>query len=388
LSRNTEDWTQADVVVVGAGLAGTTAAAVLGREHRVILVDPRATCPPVFKAEKIEAKQAAILRELDLLQHLLPHAARVTEIWSAYAGHLFQRSEGEQYGLRYDRMVNAIAEQIPASVKRCPGRAVRITNSPTLQTVHLAEGGEIRCRLVILACGFHSELLGPMGFRRVVVQRDQSITFGFGLEREPGSSRFHFDALTYHPKLGGPELIDFLTLFAFPEGMRANLFAFRPANDPWVRAFITDPTPVLDRVFPRLRSLIGPYAIRGRVEAAGSDLVRTEGGPVPGVVLIGDASQTVCPSTSTGVSKILTDVHLLTSEYVPRWLAGTGMGVDKIESFVIDARKIASDESSLRSGTYRRCLSTERSLKWSVHRKKLEMRMGLSATRLRLRGAV
>jgi len=47
-----------EVIVVGAGLAGTAVAAVLGRQgRRVILVDPRPSYPPVFKAEKIDQEQ-------------------------------------------------------------------------------------------------------------------------------------------------------------------------------------------------------------------------------------------------------------------------------------------------------------------------------------------
>ena len=48
----------ADIIVVGAGLAGVTAATVLGQQGRkVILVDPRPSYPSVFKAEKIHAHQ-------------------------------------------------------------------------------------------------------------------------------------------------------------------------------------------------------------------------------------------------------------------------------------------------------------------------------------------
>lgn len=45
----------ADVVIVGAGLAGASAAAVLARKGvRVMLIDSRHTYPTCFKAEKIE----------------------------------------------------------------------------------------------------------------------------------------------------------------------------------------------------------------------------------------------------------------------------------------------------------------------------------------------
>ena len=54
---------QTDIVIAGGGLAGSTAAAMLGRAgHGVVLVDPHAVYPPDFRAEKIDGAQAAILR--------------------------------------------------------------------------------------------------------------------------------------------------------------------------------------------------------------------------------------------------------------------------------------------------------------------------------------
>ena len=51
----------AEIIIVGAGVAGAALAAVLGQQgRRVILVDPHAVCPPQFRAEKIEREQVAV----------------------------------------------------------------------------------------------------------------------------------------------------------------------------------------------------------------------------------------------------------------------------------------------------------------------------------------
>jgi 2-polyprenyl-6-methoxyphenol hydroxylase-like FAD-dependent oxidoreductase len=69
-----------DVLIVGAGLAGAAAAAVLGRLGlRVALVDPRLVSPPVFKAEKIEPDQADLLRCLGLMEQVERRAAPILE---------------------------------------------------------------------------------------------------------------------------------------------------------------------------------------------------------------------------------------------------------------------------------------------------------------------
>ena len=64
-----------EIIIVGAGLAGSTLAAVVGQQgRRVILIDPRSSCPPVFKAEKIDVRQVQLLRKFGLFECLLPHS--------------------------------------------------------------------------------------------------------------------------------------------------------------------------------------------------------------------------------------------------------------------------------------------------------------------------
>jgi 2-polyprenyl-6-methoxyphenol hydroxylase-like FAD-dependent oxidoreductase len=370
-----------DVIIVGAGLTGTTAAAVLGRSCRVVLVDPRATCPAIFKAEKIEADQAEILRRLDLLSPLIGCSGQIRRVDSAYDGRVFDSRDDEQYGLPYEVLVNTLAEQLPPSVNRVTSRVVGIQNGASQQTVQLGDGTALSGRLVILACGLQDTLLASLGLERRVVQREQSIAFGFTLE--PENHGFDFDALTYYPGEVTAH-IDYISLFAFRDRMRANMFAFARTGDPWVRAFLREPDRLLDELFPRLRQLTGPYRIGGRVQTARTDLMRTIGDPVPGVLLLGDAHQTSCPSTGTGLSRIFTDIDLLASEYLPRWLATPGMSAAKIGTFLQDPRKVQSDAAALESALYRRRARTASSLRWKTHRLRLRSEMRLQAARLRM----
>ena len=365
--------------MVGAGLAGSTAAAVLGQQGRsVILIDPRPEYPPVFKAEKIEPEQAEMLRKLHLLEHLLPFAGRVREVRGAYNGRIFRVTPIEQYGINYSEMVNAIRTHLAAIVQFKQARVEHIENSDDVQRVRLAGGGALTSRLVVLACGVSGELQAGLGLRRHVIQKDQSVAFGFTVARSQAQP-FDFDALTYYAG-GSDAQIDYLSLFRFRDTMRANLFAFRRGADPWVRQFIKEPTPMLKRYLPKLRRVLGDFNVVSPVEFGHIDFYRMEGDPQPGVVLIGDAFQNVCPSTAMGLSKILTDVDVLCLECVPVWFATPGMERDKIVSFYNSPRKQATDARAIQSARYRRRASTDRSFRWRIHRIRLRLRMRFART--------
>jgi 2-polyprenyl-6-methoxyphenol hydroxylase-like FAD-dependent oxidoreductase len=88
---------------------------------------------------------------------------------------------------------------------------------------------------------------------------------------------------------------------------------------------------------------------------------------MPGLVLIGDAYQSVCPTTGTGLSKVLTDVDVL-SECVLSWLETPGMGTEKICGYYEHPRKIACDENSIRQAQHCRALSINASTLWTLYR--------------------
>ena len=55
---------QTDILIAGGGLAGSTAAAMLGRTGcATVLVDPHKVYPPDFRAEKLDSTQTSILRK-------------------------------------------------------------------------------------------------------------------------------------------------------------------------------------------------------------------------------------------------------------------------------------------------------------------------------------
>ncbi|MEA2873681.1 MAG: hypothetical protein QOH67_3657, partial [Hyphomicrobiales bacterium] len=116
---------QTDIVIAGGGLAGSAAAAMLGRAgYGVVLVDPHKTYPPDFRAEKIDGTQAAVLRKTGLADAVLRAGTLDGESWVARFGRLLEKRPGDQYGLLYDTLVNTIRAEIPANVEFIHGKVM------------------------------------------------------------------------------------------------------------------------------------------------------------------------------------------------------------------------------------------------------------------------
>jgi 2-polyprenyl-6-methoxyphenol hydroxylase-like FAD-dependent oxidoreductase len=376
----------AEIIIVGAGVAGSALAAVLGQQgRRVILIDPHAVCPPQFRAEKIERDQVALLRKFGLLERLLPNAGLVSQVQGSFDGRIFKTGPIEQYGLHYEEIVNGLRAQIPPAVAFRAGRVESIANSNAnsnnVQRVKLIGGEELTARLVVLASGGSSAVEAQLGLRRRVLRKDQSLGLGFDFAAA-NSQPFPFDGLTYY-SMSPSTCIDYLTLFKFRKAVRANLFVFRTASDPWVREFIQQPEAMLRRYLPKLTRITGEYRVISKVESGRVDLYTVDHHPQPGVVLIGDAFQSACPATGLGMDKVLTDVDAL-SECLPRWLATPGMSAAKMAEFYQHPRKLAVDSLALQRSQDHRRLAMDPSPRWRIHRFLLHLKWKLLGSSARL----
>lgn len=365
----------AEIIVVGAGLAGVTAASALGERWRVILIDPRSEYPSVFKAEKIEPEQAELLRELGLMSILQTRARRIREISGYYRGAFRKSTPTEQYGIHYGVLVNTMRAALPANVRFRRGRVMKIANGPDVQRVDLEDDDPLHCRLVVLACGLNGDLLPRLQMKRLWIQKQQSTAVAFSLAR-PDGLPFPLDAVTC-TLTNGRSGIDYVSLFPVEQALRANLFAFPARGSSWMQRFVREPNRELPRMIPKLSRAIGEHRVIGKVEMCSINLYRTAGPAPDGVVLIGDAAQNVCPSTGMGLTKIFTDVQVLCSECAPAWFQTPGMGREKTEIFFKHPRKLAADNKAVQDAYYRRHACVARSLKWRIHRSKLHLNLQL-----------
>jgi 2-polyprenyl-6-methoxyphenol hydroxylase-like FAD-dependent oxidoreductase len=357
---------QTDVAIVGGGLAGSTLAAMLGRAGvDAALIDPHPVYPDDFRCEKLDASQVELLHKTGLADAVLRHATPDVQVWIARLGRLVDKRPNGQYDIRYDRLVNAMRAEIPERVGFLHAKAAAIATGPDHQRLTLANGEEIRARLVVLANGLNLSLRRSLGIGRDVLSACHSISIGFDL-MPVGRPAFDFRALTYFPERVA-ERMAYLTLFPIGAVMRANLFVYREMGDPWLRRMRAEGAQALFALMPGLRELTGAVEVRD-VRIRPADLCASTGYRQAGIALVGDAFATSCPAAGTGCNKVFTDVERLCNAHIPGWLASGGMDADKIAAYYEDPVKIACDAASEAKAWFLRSLSTETGPLWAARR--------------------
>ncbi|HMN70526.1 MAG TPA: FAD-dependent monooxygenase [Rhodoblastus sp.] len=359
-----------DVVIVGGAAAGVAVACALAASGvEAAIVDLHETFPPDFKADKVAGDQIGLMRRLGLFDALTEASARSDHIVNMRRGRVIDRATTCEYNLPYEDLVNAMRRRIPASITRIVGKVARIEASDDRQRVELSNGDILNARLVILATGGGEALRASLGYTRRVLRKDHSVSVAFDL-RPVGRDKFDFETLTVYgdaPRDG----IDYISIFPFPTGTRANLFLYRGVKDPIFAAFRADPKQALLAALPGIDRAIGPFETIGKALARPVDLYEVDGVDRPGVVLIGDAFRTSCPAVGDGLSRAFTDAERLGSVYVPQWLATPGMGASKIAAFYRDPEKLACDGRASHAANYRRNSTVGHGMGWELHRRRV-----------------
>jgi 2-polyprenyl-6-methoxyphenol hydroxylase-like FAD-dependent oxidoreductase len=357
-----------DVAIAGGGLAGSLAAAMLGRAGiGAVLVDPHPVYPPDFRCEKLDNIQLETLRLTGLLDAALHVSTPDTACDVARRGRLLDRLPGQQQrGVLYETLVNAMRAQIPRSVETVHAKVAGIVTGPERQTMKLSNGEEISARLVIVATGLNLGIRQKLGMTHEVLSAGHSVSIGFDVN-PTGGSAFPFSSLTYFTERPSDRAA-YITLFPIGAIMRANLFVYRDLLDPWLKQFRDAPQQTLLAMWPGLRKLMGSFEVTGFVKIRPIDLFVTKNVQQNGVVLVGDAFASSCPAAGTGARKALVDVERLCNVHIPNWLATPGMGEAKIGAFYADPVKQACDALSAHKAFELRSCSIDPAVRWAAIR--------------------
>jgi len=357
-----------DIAIIGGGLSGSTAAAMLGRAGiSTVLIDPHESYPADFRVEKLSGHvQVERFLKTGIGESVLRRATFAGENWIARFGRLLDKAPSRQFNILYDSLVNAVRDEIPAGVERICAKAVSLSTSPERQKITLSNEETISARLVMLANGLNVGLRHQLGIARKIISACHSISIGFDVV-PAGRNSFDFPALTYFSERPS-DRIPYITLFPTGPRMRANLFVYRGVDDPWLRELRRAPAETLNAALPRLKRITGAFDIAGEIKIRPVDLYVNDASGQPGLVLVGDAFSTSCPAAGTGCDKVFTDVERLCNVHIPEWLASDGMDGAKIATFYADPVKRACDEWSAAKAFEFRSVSTATSPYWTAQR--------------------
>ncbi|QPC95793.1 FAD-dependent monooxygenase [Mesorhizobium sp. INR15] len=355
-----------DVAIVGAGLAGTTMAIVLGKAGRkVALIDPHRVHHDEFRAEKTRSEQMQLFEKIGLGRVVGGLVTPTPEILVFRLGQFFQRKLDSEFAFSYGPLVNGLREALPTEVPLTVGKVAEVSTGPDRQRLVLVDGAVINARLLVVATGSGEAIRRAIGVERVEESKAHSLAIGFDLAISP--QEFGSQCLTAYPR-NIVHRIPFLTIFRIGNRMRANMFSYRTVADPWTQAFRANPQQMLLQMMPEIAAQCGNFAVASPVELRPVSLTTTRNHRRSGVVFIGDAFSTTCPAQGDGIRRVLTDVDRLCSTYIPAWLETPGMGIEKICAFYDDPIKIAADASAMRSSLYARAITTEAGLEWRIRR--------------------
>ena len=202
-----------DIAIIGGGLAGSTAAAMLGRAGiPTVLIDPHQVYPFDFRVEKISGdEQLDRFYQTGIADSVLRSATYGGENWIALFGYLLDKKPSRQYGIMYDALIGAVRAEIMAPAELVYAKVTDVSTSAERQKLTLSNGEIISARLVVLANGLSVGLRRNLGIERQVLSTSHSISIGFDLV-PVGRPAFEFPALTYFSERAR-ERVAYVTLF-------------------------------------------------------------------------------------------------------------------------------------------------------------------------------
>ncbi|MFO0760674.1 MAG: NAD(P)/FAD-dependent oxidoreductase [Byssovorax sp.] len=306
-----------DVVVVGGGFVGMTAAAALADGKRSVLVlEARAGADPRFRGELLHPRGVAVLADLGLLGPLLRAGGAEVEGFAVVPAPgedavLLPYGGADARGLSMDHppMVACLRREVSAR----PGVTLRsgarvgklLRDGDRVVGVETAEGEQIHAELTVIADGRHSKLRGELGIE------EEATLLSF-----TAAVLVHDVALPHaghgHVFLGAPGPV-----LAYPlAGGRARMCVDIPLGAEKGKAALAA---LLERAYAPfvpepLRGGMLRAIAQGDLEVCANHAIRTRRCTAPGAALVGDAAGCCHPLTAAGMTLGLHDVGVLSDE--------------------------------------------------------------------------
>ena len=188
-----------DIAIIGGGLAGSTAAAMLGRAGIAsVLIDPHETYPFDFRVERSAARNSSAdsSRRHGRRSRCCARPRMTTRTGSRDSATCSTASRPASTASCTNSPVEAVRAEIKAPAEIVYAKAVDVATGSERQKLTLSSGETLSARLVVLASGLSVALRRNLGIERKVLSAAHSISVGFDIV-PLGRPAFEFPALTY-----------------------------------------------------------------------------------------------------------------------------------------------------------------------------------------------
>src|SRR5881394_4416796 len=134
-----------DIAIIGGGLAGSTAAAMLGRAGiSTVVIDAHPVYPFDSRVEKLSGdEQIGRFLQTGIGESVLRSATHDGENWIARFGYLLDKTPSRQYGIMYDALIKAIRAEIPSPAELIYAKVTDVSTSAERQKLTLSDGETI-----------------------------------------------------------------------------------------------------------------------------------------------------------------------------------------------------------------------------------------------------
>ncbi len=302
-----------EVIVVGGGFTGMTAAAALSRTGaRVKVFEAAQTTDPRFRGELIHPRGVRGLDDLGLKAPLMDRGGVAVWGFSVTPGAgiapsvlPYAEAQGPGLGIDHHEMVLAMRKQVAArrNVSVITGQRITdfVREGSRIAGVRGADDQIHRADLVVVADGRHSKLRELLGLEPQITLLSHTVAFGLAGELPSGPMG--------HVFLGaqGP-------ILAYPYGKGLIRFCVdvplgaAKGKQAIIDLLIRDYAPVVPA---SLRDAMISSLNEVPFEGCANHSITTSACAAPGVVLVGDAGGCSHPLTASGMTNAIHDVLTL-----------------------------------------------------------------------------
>jgi 2-polyprenyl-6-methoxyphenol hydroxylase-like FAD-dependent oxidoreductase len=326
-----------DIVIVGGGVAGLSAAIALARHGmRITVIERRAQVGGIHRGDSLLPKSVAFLTQWGLRPAILAAGARAIHEFEihapgdayVYRAPITPKDAKDPYLVLPHARLEAVLMERARSLDNVrvirPASFVDVMRdgqSGRSLGVRYREGEatqELRCRLIIAADGQHSVVRKRIGIAFAPHHYDHAY-LGLEAQRPPG----YRDAMRIHLHADGGVLL-------MPHPDRIGVGVLVDAGS--ARQWLTLDEPTLSASLVRRAPILKGMALHMQ-GAHVYELTRThaERYAKDGVVLIGDAAHCTNPTAGQGMAMALTDAGMLSELIGGHWQAdATPADVDRM----------------------------------------------------------